>query len=113
MTRPFSEVLNDMSGGRVALDLTAAVTEVTKAVEKTGKLALTIPQKIKLGIPVYFGDEPYEVWCFFRHRITDGKLTFQIKMQGRELLVQDAFMRKAASVAGDTRITVRFGSPVA
>lgn len=80
---------------------------------KTGKQALVIPQKIKLGIPVYFGDAPYGIDCFFRYRIEDGKLNFQIRIQGREMIVQDAFQQKAAAVQAATGFTVRFGSPVA
>jgi uncharacterized protein YfdQ (DUF2303 family) len=77
---------------------------------KTGKQALTIPQKIKLGIPVYYGDTHYEVPCFFRYRIEDGKLNFQVRIQGRELLVQDAFRHKVDEVAQGTEITVRYGT---
>lgn len=47
MKRAFAEVIGEIAAGRVANDLTDALTEVTKAVEETGK-AGTLTLKIKI-----------------------------------------------------------------
>ncbi len=47
MKRPFTEVIGDIAGGKVAVDLTDALAEITKAVEETGKSGL-LNLKIKI-----------------------------------------------------------------
>jgi hypothetical protein len=45
--RPFTEVIGDIAGGKVAADLSEVIAEVTKAVEETGK-AGSLTLKIKI-----------------------------------------------------------------
>lgn len=44
----------------------------------TGKIA--IPTEIDLGIPVFYGTDPYKVTAFFRYRIAEGKLVMWIDL---------------------------------
>lgn len=46
-----------------------------------------VPEKVVLAIPVFYGGQPYQVPCFFRWRINNGKLSFKIVMQKREQIL--------------------------
>lgn len=71
-------------------------SEETRATAGGGKVE--IPAQITLGIPVYEGDEPYEVKAFFRYRLSDGKLALCIKLHRPSYILQDAYNRLVKQV---------------
>jgi uncharacterized protein YfdQ (DUF2303 family) len=76
-----------------------------------GRGDIDVPQKIKLGLPVFQGGDLVEVWAFLRTRIKDGKLSFIVKMHRRELIRNEEFTRIVAKVGDGTGITPLFGRP--
>ncbi|MDX2265421.1 MAG: DUF2303 family protein [Hyphomicrobiales bacterium] len=98
---------------RSALNLSNGNVQFTYSEEddaKTGKQLLTVPQKIRIAIPVYYGDPRTEIDALFRYRIEEGKLFFTLKMQRRAQILQEAFERKAAAIANDTGAPVIYGA---
>lgn len=71
---------------------------------------LAVPEKIKLGIPVFYGGIAYEVPCFFRWRLNGGKLSFRVVMQQRQQVLDDALNAAALRVGEATGIPPLFGS---
>lgn len=76
-----------------------------------GRGDIEVPQKIKLGLPVFQGGDLVEVWAFLRTRINDGKLSFIVKMHRRELIRNEEFNRVVAKVGKGTGLTPLFGRP--
>lgn len=65
-------------------------TETINDVQTKG--GLRIPEKFVLGIPVFFGGEPYKIEALLRYRISQhGALTFKIDLHRKEYIKQDAF----------------------
>lgn len=76
-----------------------------------GRGDIEVPQKIKLGLPVFQGGDLVEVWAFLRTRIKDGKLSFIVKMHRREMIRNEEFNRVVAKVGEGTGVTPLFGRP--
>jgi uncharacterized protein YfdQ (DUF2303 family) len=71
----------------------------------------TLPEKLKLGIPVYFRGDLYEVPVWVRYRVGDGKVKFQLKMDRSDLIEAQAFDAVVASVATGTALPIHLGRP--
>lgn len=52
---------------------------------------LTIPTEISLGIPVFYGGQPYAVTMFFRYYLNGGNLSFKLEMHRRQEILDAAF----------------------
>ncbi len=76
-----------------------------------GRGNIEVPQKIRLGLPVFQGGDLVEVWAFLRTRINGGKLSFIVKMHRRKLIIQEEFHRVVAQVADGTGIAPFYGCP--
>lgn len=74
------------------------------------KGTLKIPEEFKLGIPVFFGGESYEVTARLRYRIAEGKLQMWYELYRPEHIEQDAFGHVCAGVAEATAITIWEGA---
>jgi uncharacterized protein YfdQ (DUF2303 family) len=96
-----------------SVNLANGATQLKYVEEQDGKGRgnIEVPQKIKLGLPVFFGGDLVEVWAFLRTRIKDGKLSFIVKLHRRELIIREEFNRIVARVGDETGITPLFGRP--
>jgi uncharacterized protein YfdQ (DUF2303 family) len=63
-----------------------------------------VPEKIKVGIPVYFRDEIYGMELFVRFRVAPGKVIFDLKRDRADVIENDAFKRLLALIADATSI---------
>lgn len=60
--------------------------DVKIAYESTSKATagergeMTVPEKFKIGIPVFLDDAPYEIEAYFRYQITDGALKIRYQL---------------------------------
>lgn len=77
--------------------------------ESAGKPGVSVPDGLKLGIPVFFRDIPVKVPCFMRYRLSDGKLTFAVKVDRPEYIEQDAFDLITKRIGEQTAITPYLG----
>lgn len=85
-----------LDSGDVSLDY-ADETVATGGI--TGKLA--IPAEITLGIPVFYGTDPYKVTAFFRYRIQDGRLLMWVDLHRMKHIRDAAFADIVKAVATD------------
>lgn len=60
-------------------------------IESKGKGALKVPAEFFLGVPVFFGGAAYKVRVLLRYRISEGALSFIVKLNRREFVEQTAF----------------------
>lgn len=77
-------------------DVTIAWSDKT---EMAGKPGVAVPSELQLGIPVFFGGAPYKVPVFMRYRLADGKLTFTVKIDRADYILEDAFKESLASIS--------------
>lgn len=78
--------------------------------EYAGKPGVTVPHELKLGIPVFFKGTMYSVPVLMRYRLTDGKLTFVVKMDRPEYVEQAAFDEITKGVTEATGIEIYLGA---
>jgi hypothetical protein len=76
-----------------------------------GRGDIEVPQKIKLGLPVFQGGDLVEIWAFLRTRIKDGKLSFIVKMHRRELIKREEFNRVVVKVGEGAGVAPFYGRP--
>lgn len=67
---------------------------------------LQIPEKIKLGIPVYVGSTPYAVEAFFRYRIEGSRLMMWYDLITPDRILEDALQKVIAEIEAGTGIDV-------
>jgi len=77
----------------------------------TSQGRISVPAEFTLGIPVFFGGQPYAVTARLRYRINEGKLALWYQLYRPEHVEQDAFGLIAAAVAEATGIAVWDGVP--
>ena len=90
-------------------DITVAWSEKT---ENAGKPGVAVPTDLGLGIPVYFKGELYSVPVLMRYRLSDGKLTFNVKVDRPDYIEQAAFDDTADKILAETAIKPFIGSMV-
>jgi hypothetical protein len=78
--------------------------------ENAGKPGVVVPDKLKLGIPIYFRGTVFEVPVFMRYRLADGKLMFQVKVDRADYVEQAAFDEITGKISAETSIEVYLGS---
>lgn len=60
-----------------------------------------MPEKLKLGIPVYFRGILYEVEVFVRFRVLPGSVVFDLKMDRADVIEDAAFTELVADIEQD------------
>lgn len=72
----------------------------------TSKGRLQLPETFTLGIPVFFGGQPYEVTARLRYRIPEGKLSLWYSLYRHEYIEQDAFATIGGQIQQQTETTI-------
>lgn len=72
----------------------------------TSKGNLQIPETFTLGIPVFFGGQPYEVTARLRYRMPEGRLSLWYSLYRHEYIEQDAFARVGGEIQQATETTI-------
>ncbi len=88
-------------------DLTLSFSEKTE--HAGGGKQIVVPQELKLGIPVYFKTDNYEIPVFLRYRLKEAALTFEVKVDRGDYVEQAAFDTIAAKIAKATGIEIYIG----
>lgn len=78
-------------------------------IDGKGKGTIDVPREIFLSIPIHFGGPLYKVRVFFRYRVNNGSLHFIMKINRRELMVQEAFETIVEGVSTDTGCNTVYG----
>lgn len=86
-------------------DVKLAFSEQTQQQGSSGAL----PEKMTLGIPVYFRGTVYAVPVFVRYRVGQGAVKFQLKMDRADVIEDAAFSELTEAIARDTAIEVYLG----
>lgn len=96
----------DFSSGISLQDGTQQLTYVEETEEQKTRGAIDVPDHFVLGIPVYFGGQPYEVKAWLRYRIDDdAKLWFIVELHRKEYIEQDAFQALVKEIADETNVS--------
>lgn len=100
----FNSVVHQPNG-----DITIGWDENT---EYKGKPGVTVPAELELGIPVFFKGTLYSVKALMRYRLSEGKLTFLVKLDNTVAVEQAAFDEITTSIAEATGIEIYLGATV-
>lgn len=68
-----------------------------------------LPEKMTLGIPVYFRGTVYAVPVFVRYRVGQGAVAFQLKLDRSDVIEDEAFGELTDAIAKETEIGVYLG----
>lgn len=68
-----------------------------------------LPEKMTLGIPVYFRGTVYSVPVFVRYRLSGGAVMFQLKLDREDIIEDAAFAELTKSISEQTTIGVFMG----
>lgn len=88
-------------GGNVRLNY-------SETVEQKGSSGL-LPEKMTLGIPVYFRGTTYSVPLFVRFKVSGGAVTFALKLDRADIIEDAAFNEIVATIAQETNLPVYLG----
>lgn len=69
----------------------------------------SLPEQMKLGIPVYFRGAPYAVPVFVRYRVDSGAVVFSLKLDRSDIIEESAFAELTGAVHEATGIDVYLG----
>lgn len=86
-------------------DVTLSYDEKTQQRGVSGAL----PEKMKLGIPVYFRGAVYAVPVFIRYRVATGAVHFQLKMDRADIIEDAAFNALTAEIKDTLAVDVYLG----
>ena len=75
------------------------------------KGTIKVPERFKLGIPVFLGGTVYEVIARLRYRINEGNLKIGYELYRSEQIERDAFQQVVQALEAATATTVWFGTP--
>jgi uncharacterized protein YfdQ (DUF2303 family) len=78
----------------------------SEEIEAKGKGQLTLPSSFDIGVPVFEGGEAYKVRVLLRYRLTEGKITFTVKLHRRQFLQKTAFQDICTAIAEKTGLPV-------
>jgi uncharacterized protein YfdQ (DUF2303 family) len=78
---------------------------------RSNKGNLELPTKFQLGLPVYFGEPPTELYGFLRWKLDEGALMLGVQLHRAEHVRQAVFRQIVLDVAGRTSCPVVFGKP--
>ena len=91
-------------------------------IEKDGNVKLTysdeteaqgevsVPDQITIGIPVYFGGQPYSINLWVRYRVGNSNVSFNLKPDRADLTEQHAFKEMATRIEETTAVPVYLGA---
>lgn len=88
-------------------DIRLTYDEDTQASAKSTGMA--VPASLKLGIPVYFNGELFEVGVLLRYRLGAGSVSFEIKLDRPDYVETAAFDRILAEIREATDHTALIG----
>lgn len=83
--------------------------EFTDETEAKTRGGLEIPTKFLLSVPVYFGEDPTELYAFLRWKMDEGALTLGVKLHRAEHVRQAIFKQIVLAAAERTERAVVFG----
>lgn len=69
----------------------------------------SLPEQMKLGIPVYFRGAPYAVPVFVRYRVESGAVVFALKIDRADVIEEAAFSELTTAINEATAIDVYLG----
>jgi hypothetical protein len=72
---------------------------------------IPVPDKLTLGIKVFFQSTVYAIDCFMRYRLSEGALTFTVKLDRADLIEDAAFTELTSTVKEKTGVSVFLGRP--
>lgn len=84
------------------------VLNYSEKVEQKGASGI-LPEKMALGIPVYFRDVAYKVPVFIRFRVGNGGVTFQLKLDRADIIEDEAFNTLVSSVSDRAEVEAYLG----
>lgn len=84
------------------------VLNYSEKVEQKG-MSGTLPEKMALGIPVYFRDVAYKVPVFIRFRVGNGGVTFQLKLDRADIIEDEAFNSLVSHVSEKSEVEAYLG----
>jgi len=87
--------------GGVVLAYAEKVSQVTK----TG----VMPETMTLGIPVFFRGDKFQVPVFIRYKLSQGQLTFQLRLDRPDLIEDTAFADLTSRIANEADTEVYIG----
>jgi hypothetical protein len=87
--------------------------EFQKQADATSKGSISLPLGFHIRIPVYFGEEPVELYCFIRKEIDDDSLKIGYSISRAENVRQQEFHRIVSTVAGSVELCTLYGKPSA
>lgn len=79
--------------------------------EENQKGTIEIPEKIKVGIPVFHRGLAYTIDARLRYRLNNGAVTFTYKLVEPEHLLETCFDKVVMEIAEKTNLTVYEGLP--
>jgi uncharacterized protein YfdQ (DUF2303 family) len=88
------------------------VSFVEEHADSTGK-PLKVPGAILLSIPVFRGEDHYQVPARLRYRVTGEGLRWSVDLYRTDVIFRDAFMGACATVKEATGLPLLLGSPEA
>lgn len=67
---------------------------------------ITVPQNIKLKIPVFLGGEAFEINADFKMRTREGKIWFAYRLLGIDKLIRDTVTDMAKKIEKESKVPV-------
>lgn len=80
--------------------------------EGKGAQSSVLPERMTLGIPVYFRGERYAVGVWVRYRASNGKVVFNLKVDRPDVIEDDAFNALVADINSKTEIEAYLGRKI-
>ena len=77
--------------------------------DKTQQGTSVLPEKMQLGIPVYFRGTRYAVPVFIRYKVGSGVVQFQLKLDRPDVIEDEAFSELTSDISDKTGIEVYLG----
>lgn len=84
--------------------------EYSEQVEQKGSSG-SLPEVLKLGIPVFFRGTPFQVDCLVRYRLTGGSVHFNLKIDRPDVIIDEAFADMVKFAQSETDVEVYIGAP--
>jgi len=112
-----AELVNDLSVTRVSsikskINLSNGCTQLTCLEEDSpssnGK-NIVVPKAVVIRIPLFEGGETFDLPLLFRYRITNSKLSFEVKFHRLEPIVLAATREKIEALATKTNLPLIYG----
>jgi hypothetical protein len=70
---------------------------------------ITIPEELRLALPIFKYDKPYEVRARLRYRIVDGSVRLSVLLLDPEMALEHTFKAVVDQVAEQLEMPVFYG----